>query len=404
MIPAGNIVVCPVIATIGSSLSTQVNSDDSGEHDYIVKDGRDSRIHLEYHYPGKFTVSYDGQPTLTVTKTQVTSTFTDNFFFLKGSTGIYKAFSGIGVSSTNTNPNAVYIKSTIDAKFALGFITTVPGAEVGLSTHRLEGQQWFFTDDGYVQSALKAADGSDLVLDVIDASHAEGSKLQINYKKGTNAQKWIFNNGFLESQLEANLVLQGNSSDFNYDSGVPSISPVELYFYNWLQSQQWSVVLSDIDIPFTESPWIVVNIPINKAMYIKSSIDASFVLDAVSGQAGSKVQLTSLNNSQGQRWFFTDDGYVQSALKAADGSDLVLDVINGIAAAGAKLQICLKDASDAQKWILNPQGNLVSQLNGFVFVLEGPFSPDGKGALQPQLSTPNGSVTQIWTVNDIGNV
>ena len=111
------------------------------------------------------------------------------------------------------------------------------------------------------------------------------------------------------------------------------------------------------------------------------------------------MQLTRLNRSPGQQWFSTDDGYIQSALKAADGSDLVLDVINGNTAVGAKLQIMSKNGTNAQKWILSAQGYLVSMLNGYV--LDGPFSPDGKSPLQPQLYNFNGSVTQKWSVNDI---
>ena len=105
---------------------------------------------------------------------------------------------------------------------------------------------------------------------------------------------------------------------------------------------------------------------IGKPVYIKSNINANFALDAVSGQAGTQVQLTSLNYTQSQLWFFTNAGFVQSALKAADGSDLVLDVIDGNTAAGTKLQIWHKNGTKAQKWYLNGQVNLLSYLNNYV--------------------------------------
>lgn len=135
----------------------------------------------------------------------------------------------------------------------------------------------------------------------------------------------------------------------------------------------------------------------NKVVYIKSNINASFVLDAGSGRRGTQVQLTRLNNSPGQQWFFTDDGYVQSALKAADGSDLVLGVEG---ANKVVISSWFKNGADAQKWILNAHGNLVSKLN--YYVLDGPFSADGTSPSTPQLFLPNGTVTQKWSVNNIG--
>ena len=167
--------------------------------------------------------------------------------------------------------------------------------------------------------------------------------------------------------------------------------------------------------------------PINKALYIKSNIDDNFVLDAVevnpvTGQAGSKVQLARLNYSRGQQWFFTADGYVQSGLKAADGSDLVLVVENpftailtpdgslqdrenyGLQSRDDILQISSKNNTVAQKWTLNAQGNLVSKLyhsaRGIVYVLDGLFSPDGKG-FSVQLNPSNDSGGQIWTIEEI---
>jgi len=234
MIPAGNIVVCPVIATIGSSFSTQENTDDAGDHYYIVKNGRDSRIHLHYQYPGKFTVSYENQPTLTVAKTQVTSTFTDNFFFLYGSYGYYMAFSDTSILHDSIG-KSMYIKSTILDNFVLDAVSGQVGTHVQLSRlNNSRGQQWFLTDAGYVQSALKAADGSDLVLDVINGNTAVGAKLQIWYKNGSNAQRWTLNEGILKSNLNGYVLDIPNAK---VESGVL----VQLWSANGTAAQKWSI-------------------------------------------------------------------------------------------------------------------------------------------------------------------
>ena len=274
---------------------------------------------------------------------------------------------------------AKYIKSTINTSFALDAVSGHVGSRVQLtSVNNSKGQQWFFTEAGYVQSALKAADGSDLVLDVININGvpASGAKLQICSKNGTIGQKWTLNEGILKSTLNG-YVLDG---PFSLADGKP-LEP-QLFPSNDSITQMWIVDIDGL---------------IGQAKYIKSHINANFALDAVSGHTGSRVQLTSLNNSKGQQWFFTEAGYVQSALKAADGSDLVLDVINinGVPASGAKLQICSKNGTIGQKWTLN-EGILKSTLNGYV--LDGPFSlADGK-PLEPHLFPSNDSITQMWTV------
>ena len=190
---------------------------------------------LEYHYPGKFTVSYDGQPTLTVAKTQVTSTFTDNFFFLYGSFGYYTAFSDTSILHDSIG-KAVYIKSTIDDSFALDAVWGQRGNQVQLTRlNNSRGQQWFLTNAGYVQSALKADDdGSDLVLDVINGNTAVGAKLQIWSKNGTNAQRWTLNEGILKSNLNGYVLDIPNSK-------VESGALVQLWTANGTAAQKWTV-------------------------------------------------------------------------------------------------------------------------------------------------------------------
>ena len=56
------------------------------------------------------------------------------------------------------------------------------------------------------------------------------------------------------------------------------------------------------------------------------------VLDVTGGMgvAGTKVQLNEYNGTDSQRWSFVDDGqgyfFLQSNLKASDGSNLVLEI------------------------------------------------------------------------------
>jgi uncharacterized protein YebE (UPF0316 family) len=159
---------------------------------------------------------------------------------------------------------------------------------------------------------------------------------------------------------------------------------VQLWPPNGTDAQRWNIDNLEINTAVPSSK--------AAAVYIKSKIDANFTLDVCSSvnKPGTQVQLWKLNNTQAQQWLFTDDGYVQSALKAENGFDLVLDV------KGAKLQIWPKNGRDAQKWTLNAQGNLVSKLNGYV--LDVPNSKAESGVLV-QLWPANGTDAQRWSIN-----
>jgi len=235
-----------------------------------------------------------------------------------------------------------------------------------------KAQQWSFTNDGYLVSALKAADGSDIVLGVLVA---DGS-VHADTKHGEpNAQKWTLNaQGNMVSKLKGYFLTFVNN---NAETNILYKKGVNLWPPNVLTPQIW------------------LHAPVLRNIKPKLNLQLALNVRDGANKPGTPVQLLTVNGSQAQLWSFTIDGYVVSALKAANGSDLVLDVINSNQTVGAKLQISYKSDTDAQKWTLN-QGCLYSKLNNN-YVLDVPNAKAESGALV-QLWSYNGTDAQKWNI------
>lgn len=283
--------------------------------------------------------------------------------------------------------------------------------------------QWWrvvMNADGSV-SLVSAKSG--LALDVTGANSANGTKLQLYSQNGTLAQKWTLSvptvfvrDGLYEiySRVDGNRLIDVSGGSKADDAKL------QVWNRNGTLAQKWSVSICDdgsVLIKGANSGKYLSQSD-GKLMSVKEAAEGSHwiprvsprgglvLVNAVSGAvidltggnatAGTAIQMYANNLTAAQAWRFVsasliDDGYY--VLVNQSSGNRVLDVAGGSYNAGAKVQLCTANGSNAQKWHVRSLGNNIYSLTAFV---------SGKVLDVPSANASNGASVQQWDWNGSG--
>ncbi|OFQ97732.1 RICIN domain-containing protein [Alloscardovia sp. HMSC034E08] len=261
-------------------------------------------------------------------------------------------------------------------------------------------QQWYIRDmgDGYaVQTAL-----GNFVLDVNNASSANGTKISLYEPAETVAQRFVMASTTpINNTNKVNIlsVANGNKALDVANGSTSNTTPIQIYTYNKSAAQEFA---------FTK---------VGNGIYEIVNTKSGRVMDVANGSTknGARVWQYDNNHSQAQHWAVHWNNNNQIML-ASMMSGKVIDIPNGLVADTNRLQIYTPNYSVAQKWVLQPTSSATSfEIADGDYYISPVASPmlalDVYGAGTANLTNVwlyafNGSLAQQWTVkhDSQGNV
>ena len=287
----------------------------------------------------------------------------------------------LATENTKTIEEGTYvIKSAINDKFVLDIEDASKANGANLQIYQSNGTnaQKFkvkYLNNGYytIESV-----NSGKVLDVDDAKKTQGTNVQQYDSNNTDAQKWTIKKN---SDGTYSLVSKCNNLYMDVKDGIASNSRnVQVYGGNGTKAQKFKFEKVADSINYSEKAEKTIS---DGTYTIKSAINDKFVLDIdnASKSNGANVQIYQSNGTNAQKFKvkYLNNGYytIESV-----NSGKVLDVDNAGKNQGTNVQQYGANNTDAQKWIIakNTDGtySIVSKCNNLYLDVKDGIASSGK--------------------------
>ena len=178
--------------------------------------------------------------------------------------------------------------------------------------------------------------GTGTVLDVSNASTADGTNIQVYSSNGSNAQRF-----FLKQADPVKGATYALHSSLNYgqvvdvaDGSSSDGANIQSWASNGTGAQRWNVYQNG------DGTYRVINAANGKALDVKDG----------KAFAGANVQQYSWNGTAAQKWVIEYQGDGAFSLASMANRNLVIEVSGGSAVNGANIQLGAKDGSAKQKF------------------------------------------------------
>ena len=309
----------------------------------------------------------------------------------------------LATENTKTIEEGTYvIKSAINDKFVLDIedASKANGANVQIYQSNGTNAQKFkvkYLNNGYytIESV-----NSGKVLDVDDAKKKQGTNVQQYDSNNTDAQKWTIKKN---SDGTYSLVSKCNNLYMDVKDGIASNSRnVQVYGGNGTKAQKFKFEKVADSINYSEKAEKTIS---DGTYTIKSAINDKFVLDIdnASKSNGANVQIYQSNGTNAQKFKvkYLNNGYytIESV-----NSGKVLDVDNAGKNQGTNVQQYGSNNTDAQKWIIakNTDGtySIVSKCNNLYLDVKDGIASSGKNI---QVYGRNGTRAQKFKFEAVTN-
>ena len=287
----------------------------------------------------------------------------------------------LATENTKTIEEGIYvIKSAINDKFVLDIEDASKANGANLQIYQSNGTnaQKFkvkYLNNGYytIESV-----NSGKVLDVDDAKKTQETNVQQYDSNNTDAQKWTIKKN---SDGTYSLVSKCNNLYMDVKDGIASNSRnVQVYGGNGTKAQKFKFEKVADSINYSEKAEKTIS---DGTYTIKSAINDKFVLDIdnASKSNGANVQIYQSNGTNAQKFKvkYLNNGYytIESV-----NSGKVLDVDNAGKNQGTNVQQYGANNTDAQKWIIakNTDGtySIVSKCNNLYLDVKDGIASSGK--------------------------
>ena len=287
----------------------------------------------------------------------------------------------LATENTKTIEEGTYvIKSAINDKFVLDIEDASKANGANLQIYQSNGTnaQKFkvkYLNNGYytIESV-----NSGKVLDVDDAKKTQGTNVQQYDSNNTDAQKWTIKKN---SDGTCSLVSKCNNLYMDVKDGIASNSRnIQVYGGNGTKAQKFKFEKVADSINYSEKAEKTIS---DGTYTIKSAINDKFVLDIdnASKSNGANVQIYQSNGTNAQKFKvkYLNNGYytIESV-----NSGKVLDVDNAGKNQGTNVQQYGSNNTDAQKWIIakNTDGtySIVSKCNNLYLDVKDGIASSGK--------------------------
>ena len=309
----------------------------------------------------------------------------------------------LATENTKTIEEGTYvIKSAINDKFVLDIEDASKANGANLQIYQSNGTnaQKFkvkYLNNGYytIESV-----NSGKVLDVDDAKKTQGTNVQQYDSNNTDAQKWTIKKN---SDGTYSLVSKCNNLYMDVKDGIASNSRnVQVYGGNGTKAQKFKFEKVADSINYSEKAEKTIS---DGTYTIKSAINDKFVLDIdnASKSNGANVQIYQSNGTNAQKFKvkYLNNGYytIESV-----NSGKVLDVDNAGKNQGTNVQQYGSNNTDAQKWIIakNTDGtySIVSKCNNLYLDVKDGIASSGKNI---QVYGRNGTRAQKFKFEAVTN-
>ena len=309
----------------------------------------------------------------------------------------------LATENTKTIEEGTYvIKSAINDKFVLDIEDASKANGANLQIYQSNGTnaQKFkvkYLNNGYytIESV-----NSGKVLDVDDAKKTQGTNVQQYDSNNTDAQKWTIKKN---SDGTYSLVSKCNNLYMDVKDGIASNSRnIQVYGGNGTKAQKFKFEKVADSINYSEKAEKTIS---DGTYTIKSAINDKFVLDIdnASKSNGANVQIYQSNGTNAQKFKvkYLNNGYytIESV-----NSGKVLDVDNAGKNQGTNVQQYGSNNTDAQKWIIakNTDGtySIVSKCNNLYLDVKDGIASSGKNI---QVYGRNGTRAQKFKFEAVTN-
>ena len=309
----------------------------------------------------------------------------------------------LATENTKTIEEGTYvIKSAINDKFVLDIEDASKANGANLQIYQSNGTnaQKFtvkYLNNGYytIESV-----NSGKVLDVDDAKKTQGTNVQQYDSNNTDAQKWTIKKN---SDGTCSLVSKCNNLYMDVKDGIASNSRnIQVYGGNGTKAQKFKFEKVADSINYSEKAEKTIS---DGTYTIKSAINDKFVLDIdnASKSNGANVQIYQSNGTNAQKFKvkYLNNGYytIESV-----NSGKVLDVDNAGKNQGTNVQQYGSNNTDAQKWIIakNTDGtySIVSKCNNLYLDVKDGIASSGKNI---QVYGRNGTRAQKFKFEAVTN-
>ena len=309
----------------------------------------------------------------------------------------------LATENTKTIEEGTYvIKSAINDKFVLDIEDASKANGANLQIYQSNGTnaQKFkvkYLNNGYytIESV-----NSGKVLDVDDAKKTQGTNVQQYDSNNTDAQKWTIKKN---SDGTYSLVSKCNNLYMDVKDGIASNSRnIQVYGGNGTKAQKFKFEKVADSINYSEKAEKTIS---DGTYTIKSAINDKFVLDIdnASKSNGANVQIYQSNGTNAQKFKvkYLNNGYytIESV-----NSGKVLDVDNAGKNQGTNVQQYGANNTDAQKWIIakNTDGtySIVSKCNNLYLDVKDGIASSGKNI---QVYGENGTRAQKFKFEVVTN-
>ena len=309
----------------------------------------------------------------------------------------------LATENTKTIEEGTYvIKSAINDKFVLDIEDASKANGANLQIYQSNGTnaQKFkvkYLNNGYytIESV-----NSGKVLDVDDAKKTQGTNVQQYDSNNTDAQKWTIKKN---SDGTYSLVSKCNNLYMDVKDGIASNSRnIQVYGGNGTKAQKFKFEKVADSINYSEKAEKTIS---DGTYTIKSAINDKFVLDIdnASKSNGANVQIYQSNGTNAQKFKvkYLNNGYytIESV-----NSGKVLDVDNAGKNQGTNVQQYGSNNTDAQKWIIakntDSTYSIVSKCNNLYLDVKDGIASSGKNI---QVYGRNGTRAQKFKFEAVTN-
>ena len=309
----------------------------------------------------------------------------------------------LATENTKTIEEGTYvIKSAINDKFVLDIEDASKANGANLQIYQSNGTnaQKFkvkYLNNGYytIESV-----NSGKVLDVDDAKKTQGTNVQQYDSNNTDAQKWTIKKN---SDGTYSLVSKCNNLYMDVKDGIASNSRnIQVYGGNGTKAQKFKFEKVADSINYSEKAEKTIS---DGTYTIKSAINDKFVLDIdnASKSNGANVQIYQSNGTNAQKFKvkYLNNGYytIESV-----NSGKVLDVDNAGKNQGTNVQQYGANNTDAQKWIIakntDSTYSIVSKCNNLYLDVKDGIASSGKNI---QVYGENGTRAQKFKFEVVTN-
>ena len=309
----------------------------------------------------------------------------------------------LATENTKTIEEGTYvIKSAINDKFVLDIEDASKANGANLQIYQSNGTnaQKFkvkYLNNGYytIESV-----NSGKVLDVDDAKKTQGTNVQQYDSNNTDAQKWTIKKN---SDGTYSLVSKCNNLYMDVKDGIASNSRnIQVYGGNGTKAQKFKFEKVADSINYSEKAEKTIS---DGTYTIKSAINDKFVLDIdnASKSNGANVQIYQSNGTNAQKFKvkYLNNGYytIESV-----NSGKVLDVDNAGKNQGTNVQQYGANNTDAQKWIIakntDSTYSIVSKCNNLYLDVKDGIASSGKNI---QVYGRNGTRAQKFKFEAVTN-